>query len=230
MSFNARKQCKPKLQNAVGLHKMEVDRVRKGDLTRPGEQAPDMICAYALKTGLNKETAAVLFEALSDDVKDNPTSVAQANAVGRLAIIAGEQPPKGCRRYDGYNVEEEDTTYYWTPGSHLFTGKMDSAKFITFYYKNTTKEDRVDWAELTGAEQFEWVEAWKRCQKEHGKNEQQTRGLRGTDVKKITTVEELDLVAPNTPSLKRRRPANHGITVANWTSPDRAWEGSEDEE
>ena len=138
-----------------------------------------------------------------------------------------EKIPLGCSTFDGFDAHKQVVTYYWTPGSHMFSGKTDSVKFIKFYYNNTSRPHRVPWEELTGAEQFEWCKVWADNGKGHVKNEAATIGLRGTDLSSITDVETLDMIAPRSPSLKRRRPADSNISVEDWNSPMRRWDQEE---
>ncbi len=93
----------------------------------------------------------------------------------------------------------------------------------------TTAEDRIPdyYTVISSPKQFEWSKVWAESGKGHAKDEAATIGLRGTDLSSITSVEALDLIAPRSPSLKRRRPADSTISVEEWNSPMRRWNQEE---
>ena len=81
----------------------------------------------------------------------------------------------------------------------------------------------VKWYNMTGLEQYEWFR--KYC--EGGKTDAwlaNTVGLRGTDLSRLDTQASLNAAMAYSPSLSRRRPANHAIAAGNWPLEPRALE------
>ena len=138
-----------------------------------------------------------------------------------LAIQANLAIPDGCRdpNHDG-DEDPLGITFVLSPGSPLFNNRRQSAKFIAFLYANQDGGHQVSWSEMTGREQYEWFEAWERSGRSHARMEQETRGLRGTDIfTRITTRQELDAALGVSPSLSRRAPdaqANHQVAANEW--------------
>ena len=77
---------------------------------------------------------------------------------------------------------------------------------------------RVQWPDLTGREQYEWFECWERAGRTHLRMANATRGLRGTDLDRLTTVHNVQAAMANSPSLATRRPAQHRINEDDWAN------------
>lgn len=76
---------------------------------------------------------------------------------------------------------------------------------------------REKWYNLTGREQYEWYRAWERANRTHLRAGAETKGLRGTDLSRITTQAELNTAMTFSPSLSRReRPTGHLVTQHDW--------------
>ena len=70
-------------------------------------------------------------------------------------------------------------------------------------------------------EQWEWFRVWHDvCDRTHERRENDTRGLRGTNlITRIPDEATLEEVLPTSPSLKRRRrPENHPVAADAWAA------------
>ena len=98
-------------------------------------------------------------------------------------------------------------TVYNAFGSFVVIGKDASQKFIAFLHSNTDAGHRVEWADMTGREQTEWIECWMGpADRSYGRMEDLTNGLRGTDPDRITTPQQLNAALVRSPTFRNRRP------------------------
>lgn len=205
-------------QLQVDLRVVNVQIQRQGDRTAQGQQGCDMASSCAHMNPLSKEAALFIFNQLSQAIKDNPGTAQRAEYIAQLARNAAEPIPAGCANLITRPIPDEGVRIYWTPGGHLFTGRSDAARFISFLFLNMDDGHRIAWPDLTGREQWEWGEAWKRCGKTHVRVVNQTRGLPGTNIGLLTTVANVRAAMAISPSLKDRRPAQHPVNAADWTN------------
>ena len=103
-----------------------------------------------------------------------------------------------------------------SPGSIVFTGYEDAPKIISFVYENMDNSYRVQWADMTGREQTEWICRWEACNRDYERQEHMTRGLCGTNIDALNTMDLVVSGMQNAPSLYRRRPTNHPLTQEQW--------------
>ena len=111
-------------------------------------------------------------------------------------------------------------TYVVAPGGAIITSKVHASMFGAFVYNNQDAP-RTKWAHMTGEEQWEWFRVWRDvCDRTHERREDQTRGLRGTNlIARVPDEATLEAVLPTSPSLKRRRrPENHPVDAAAWAA------------
>jgi len=153
------------------------------------------------------------------------TSTNAALGIAYLALRVGQTVPDGCElllEQSGVAVPKECVTYYVTPGGPLFTGKPGCDQFISFLFENMDNPDRVEWKKLTGQEQYEWYMAWTGADCSHMRHEPATRGLRGTNLARITDAANLEEAMIRSPSLADRdRPQNHVVPDADWANTRR---------
>ena len=226
--FRANIHASMAVQTSIDLRVPNCETMRRGDRTRAGQQAPDMISSHAHMTPLSQEAAEFLFTSLRANVKNNPGNEQHAEYVTQLAYNAGRMlPPAGCvPLLPDHGIPDAGVTIYWSPGSAIFTGRTDASKFASFVSRNMDDGHFIAWKHLTGEEQWEWTEAWKRAGKTHLRVVNHTRGLAGTDPGLLTTVANVRAAMVVSPSLARRRPAQHPINAADWTNAANAAAGT----
>ncbi len=174
-----------------------------------------------------------MYTRLEPNYRNNPPQ-ADAQLVAKLCNHAAVQPTKDVVRKCNIAVGRGDSerevpvripmTFYMSPGGILFQGKKNAQKFIAFLYNNTDDGHRCDWGDITGREQHEWYNVWKSptCGCGWTRMEQATRGLRGTNLSRMTTEAEVEAVLATTPSLrKRKRPAGFHMSRDEWNPCDR---------
>jgi hypothetical protein len=98
---------------------------------------------------------------------------------------------------------------YCAPGSIQFTGIQNAKKFISFLHTNMDNGSRVKWYDMTGRQQWEWYQAWLTSGQTHLRTENNTRGLKGTDLTVLVTVEQIRAAMVLSPSLARSPKPNH---------------------
>lgn len=133
--------------------------------------------------------------------------------------MAQRAPPPNCvALLPGGDVPPVDVTYYNCPGGPIIVGKSHANRYIAFIFANTDAGHRVAYHEMTGMEQWEWHDAWIRCNRTHIRVEQETRGLCGTDLTCVQNAVQLREALLRSPSSAHRRPANHVIGQGVWNN------------
>ena len=89
---------------------------------------------------------------------------------------------------------------------------------ISFVYENMDNGYRIQWPDLTGREQGEWIARWEDSNRDYQRAAALTRGLRGTDIDALQTRAAVVAAMRNSPSLARRRPNNHVISEDDWAA------------
>ena len=220
--------CTENIQGIVGLRVPNIHLPRTGSRSRWGTQNHDQISSRSHMSPLSTEEAMILWNLLPNNVKNNPPQIDNlanrnevARALGKLCINAGIVAlPRGITRQIPRNMPLRSLTYYVSPGGRILEGKDNAIKLISFVYFNMDNGHRVRWSNMTGQEQWEWMDAHARCGFAHNRNVHETRGLRGTDLAQITTVAELtDVITRVSPSIQRRgRPAGHPVAANDFNN------------
>jgi len=215
--FNARVHVTPHIQRVVGLQVINCETPRTGNRTREGEQGYDCISSTAHMQALSTEDAARIYSLVPDAAKNQPASVEDAMAISLLAQNAGRGTPLGCSDIiAGGEATPEPVAIYWTAGARILGGRTFGSKFISFVYLNMDGDSRVYWYDLTGREQNEWIDCWISLGRPFLRNEDATRGLRGTNLTQIADAAGLEAAMVHSPSLVRRRPDQHTIQPDIW--------------
>jgi len=217
--FNAAIHVTAYVHEQVGLHLANCDTPRDGDRTNSGvPQGHANTSCFAHMKPLSTAEAARVVAMIAPEHKTQPESVADATIIAKLARNGRVGIPTACQdRLPDGDVEAAQIAYYWSPGSPLCEGKTPSSKFIAYIYANQDDGHRVIWCELTGREQFEWFNSWNARGRTHERREEFTRGLRGTNLARVDSVDELRTALLQSPSLSRHRPADHDISAAEWS-------------
>ena len=220
--FNVDTDCTMAIQIAVGLYKVSCNVPRNGDRTTTGECGYNFNSSVAHMEPFNKDDAQRIWEWIPQQHKDTPANANIAMTVAKAANISGNFMPNGCRTHLTQRAVTSSTTaFYITPGGFFIKGVRDSHKFIAFLYTNMDVGHRVKFYDMTGQEQYEWHECWCRNAKTHLRVEPQTRGLRGTNLGRITDVQGLEAALVRSPSASRRRPATHALNEQVWVGTAR---------
>ena len=181
-----------------------------------GQPGFNIITQHAHMETLTAPNALLIFNAIPQAVKDGPANANLARAISMVAQNAGRTTPHGCvALLPAGQAKAETLRYYNTPGSPIFTKKNAGAKFISFLYQNMDVGHSIPWYDMTGREQYEWYSVWEH----HNHTYQripQTLGLRGTNLARIADPATLRIALTHSPSLSRRRPANHNIQPNAW--------------
>lgn len=216
--FNADIHCTPEIQEAVGLRKATCEVPRVGEKTRPGEQNYNQNSSHCVSETFTTAGARTIWNLIPAAAKNNPHDANVARHLALLANNANVEPTPGIIALVPRAADKSfGTKFYIAPGSGLFEGMRASHRFIAFVYVNMDDNVREKWYNLTGREQFEWYRAWERANRTHLRNAAATKGLRGTDLRRITTTAELGAVLTRSPSLGRReRPTGHPINQNDW--------------
>jgi hypothetical protein len=216
------------IQNHVNLFRPNCEAPRRGNRTTEGIHGYNICSCNAIQQAPPREHARVIWNSLGlipNNRRNHPTSPMEAEAYAMIGDIAGVQIPDTIIAEMGGPLREElcPVQYHISPGGCIFQGKMHATKFIVFVYANMDDGDRVPWPELTGREQYEWYEAWRRCDKGYVRREEQTRGLKGTNILgRVPNMATLRAAMPDSPSLARRRPAAHPIPQGAWENVARS--------
>ena len=216
--FNVDTHCTPEIQDAVGLRKAMCEVPRVGDKTCPGEQSYNQNSSWCISDTFTKDGARVLWNMITPARKNAPANREAAYWLALLAKIAERDPTPGMLdEIPNAGDKSFGVKFYVAPGSPLFEGFRSSHKFIAFVFTNMDDNSRVKWYNLTGREQYEWYRAWERAGRTHLAAPNETIGLHGTDLNRITNQAELNAAMLFSPSLGRRtRPANHAVTQHDW--------------
>ena len=223
-NFHKPTHCSRAIQDLVGLSSANVESPRRGNRTREGDSGYNINTSYAQEPGMTQDVATIIFNSISDAVKNNPPDAATAAAVHQVAVLAGAITPDGCARLLGPNIDAAipGVKVFIAPGGGLLMSKLDGNKFISFLNTNQDNGHRIEWCEMTGREQYEWYQAFINSGKTHLRHAANTRGLRGTNLNAITTQAGLTQAFTNSPSARSRRPANHVVPDAGWENVARA--------
>lgn len=209
--------CSKAIQRMVGLHRANIDVPRLGDRSTTGEIGYDRNGSACHMSPLTEGEAALVYSLIPANHKTNPANANVARVVAKIANTGTIGIPGECATMlRNANAPLDPLTFYMTLGAPLFIGMTDSHKFISFLYLNMDNGHRVKWYNLTGREQFEWYDCWTAQARTHLRNENATRGLRGTDVSQLTTQNEVRDALVRSPSLSRRRPHGHAIPQNQW--------------
>ena len=216
--FNVDVHCSPEIQEAVGLRKAMCEVPRVGEKTRPGEQNYHQNSSWCLSETFTTDGARTIWNMIPDARKNNPGNRNTAYQLALLAKNANVDPTPGMTRLIPNAADKGfGQSFYVAPGSGLFEGLRASHRFISFVHTNQDDISREKWFNMTGREQFEWYRAWERAGRTHLRNEAETNGLRGTDLGRITTRQELNNAMVLSPSLGRRgRPNGHAVNQNDW--------------
>ena len=218
MPFLASRDCTLAIQRIVGLRKQNCETPRAGDRSRIGEPGYDINTCNAYMQSLSNTQATIIWGLIPDAAKNNPADANAAVAISLMAQNAGQGTPNACARLlPNGQANAPNIVYCVSPGSPIYIGKDGMTRFISFLYTNMDEGHRVKWYDLTGREQYEWFECWSN----HGRGYQriqETVGLCGTNLNRITTVAALTAATMRSPSLKDCRPAGHPIPAGQWTN------------
>ena len=103
-------------------------------------------------------------------------------------------------------------------GNFVLCNYQDGSRLISFVYENMDDGHRISWPDLTGREQGEWIARWEDCGRDFRRHEDMTRGLRGTNINTLQDRASVQAAMRMSPSLSRRRPANHVVAEDDWTT------------
>ena len=224
MSQREKKDVDTEVLGALELHPPRVRIPVMGNCDVAGQGGPAIVNCRVIGMPLKVAEARRTWNGLPDGLKQNPQTVARAVAYNHLAVMAYVDPPNGIKRLLPTNPNDaayfEPTGVILSPGSRLFEGKkIVPRRCICFIFNNMDEGFYVVYAEMTGREQCEWTLAWERCNRSLCRNEKETNGLRGTDLRRIANREELRKCLVRSPTLvKCRRPDNSPIADADWTA------------
>ena len=220
--FNSAEHCSARIQRAVGLRSPVCEIPRLGDRTTTGERDECQVPSYAHMETMSTQEAAAVFAVVPDNDKNAPGSYHLAMGISKLASNAADNTPAGCgRRIRQGGGEPAPCRFYCAIGGKLYTTFAEANKAIAFIYVNMDQGFRVQWNDLTGHEQWEWLECYERNGKTHTRVADSV-GLRGTDIGRLHTAQEVENAMLRSPSLNRRRPNNHAVTQAEWDAANEA--------
>jgi hypothetical protein len=219
MPWDKKQHCSARIEGFVGLRKPNITVPRKGDRNAVGDFGANMIGSQSFQQGWSKEEAVALWAEIPAAVKTNPATVTLATVLSKTAQLAEETIPPGClAMLNDVEPKPELAQVACTFGGPLVIGHTIAPKFISFLFLNMDNEYRVKWTDLTGQQQYEWYEAWERCECTYDRVENQTRGLMGTDVSTLTTADAVEDAMILSPSLGKRRPDAHPVDDATWNA------------
>ena len=222
MAFDADNDFTTEMQAAVGLHQANINLPRTGDKNVTGKMGASINSSHYYATSLNNNQSRLIIDTIPAEVKNNGDMAPDlAVALAKLYDTASMNAPEAVTAKLPEGAKESPGgVYVVSPGGALITGKTQSSMFGAFVYNNQDAP-RTKWAHMTGEEQWEWYRVWRDvCGRTHERREDQTRGLRGTNlIRRVPDEETLEAVLPSTPSLKRRRrPENHPVNEIAWAA------------
>ena len=219
VAFKANKHCNRRIQQTFGCTAPTVTIPRAGDKSTQSESDFDITHVCTHMAPLPTESARIIWRLLTDEVKNNPPNLETAIALHQLANNAAFGPTNGMLNRIPTERAIKDcfpVTVYQSVGGHIIIGKESVPKFISFVYTNMDPlPHRVKWYNLTGREQHEWIRRWFELGQPHERRADETVGLRGTDIRRIKSVDVLHTAMERTPSLADRRPEDHPDLTAN---------------
>ena len=154
---------------------------------------------------------------IAEEHLEHPPGAASARALAKIYMNAAMEPPQAVSDELPAPVDPAEVQYAINPGGPIIESITLSSKFITFCRVNQDGRP-VKWADMTGQEQWDWYTVWKtKCGCGWTRNEEHTRGLRGTSLTRIPDQNALTVAMETAPSLrKRKRPDDHTITAEQW--------------
>ena len=203
-------------QEDVGLPLASVQAPLRGDRTSVGRAGPNINSCIVHMKPVEREDARTLWNMIPQPTKDNPNAQ-QAQALARLAAVAGVALTPGVLGFvPNGDIGPESVEYYVSPGSPIITGLSRSNRFARFLHANQDDGHCVKWQDMTGKEQFKWHDLWKANVCPVNRIEAATRGLRGADLARITTVDGVRAAMQLSPSVAKRIPKVHQVAKADW--------------
>ena len=225
MPFIKRRHCSEFVQDDAGLKPPAIVVPRAGDRNTFIEGSPQATQVRVHMDAMSEEDARRIWSLIPEAIRNAPGTIANARALHALANNCGYNPTDGMLLQVPLDaVANLGVSYYQSPGGFIVTGKDSIPKFIAFLASNMDGvPHRCKWEDMTGKEQYEWIQAWHVAGKEsYQRDEAATNGLRGTDITaRITTVAQLDAAMNVSPSLVNRRPDGHNLTAADFQSARR---------
>jgi len=218
-TFSGRRHCPVTLQGRVGMYEPNVSVPREGDRSSTGQHGPTIMSANTYGATIPTSSARVCWNSLRRDWRNNPQSAEEAEAYYRLAKQANINAiPQGITDYLSRNNLPTPPAVVWdiSPGAPKFTTVTDAKRWIAFLANNMDPAHEVQIPDMTLREIWEWHDAYVRCGRNHQRREDQTRGLRGTNMGDITNVNQLRDAIARSPTASRRRPAQHAINQNDW--------------
>ena len=219
-AFDATLHCTHGIQEIVGLREPMVAPTRIGDRTRAGMTGYDVVGVHVHMQPPTRLQANDIWDQVPNEVKDDPPNARVANALAVLANNAGVRVPDAIANVAIPRVRDNTVTavtHYCAPGSIQFTGLLNAKKFIAFLHANMDDGSRIKWYDMTGRQQWEWYQAWLNSAQTHLRTENNTRGLKGTDLTVLVNVDQLRDAMLRSPSLARYPKPNH-IPQNRWNA------------
>ena len=224
MNFDSAIHVSQQVQVIVGLRSASCDVPRQGDRTAVGQTGYDTMSSRSHMTPFTENEATIIWRMIPAATRTAPGNAEEAAALYKLARNAARGPPEEVTdMLPNGRLPTYPDTFYISPGSPLFTGKIVSNKFISFLFRNMDNGHRVLWYDLTGREQFEWYTCWTLVDRTWLRMEVETRGLRGTDLNRITNAAALQAAMVTSPTLRNRQPAHHPVADWNGVARNLVW-------
>ena len=221
MPFSSARHCSRDVQQRVGLDIPSCNAPRRGNRNATGLQGTNILSCCAHQVALSTEEARSIWGLMDANRRDNPTNANDAMAIANIAHTAGEDVPAvvmGLLPPDHALRKGVPIEYVISIGGYLSSNKDKVAKFISFLNRNMDRATWVRWELMTGQEQGEWYRAWRYCRYAYTRHEPETRGLRGTDPSRMSTLTDVIEGLARSPSLARRVPDDHPVPQADWTN------------
>jgi hypothetical protein len=205
-----------KEQRRAGLHYPVCPRIRQGEKTATGQMGDDIMSSMAIQKPMSKESAEKVWALIPDANKTAPTDAEEANGIAHIAYFAEQRVPEAVETT--MTIDHGGVEYVTTPGGPFIRGIKPSKKFPKFLYANMDAGYRCKWYNMTGSEQWEWIEVWtENDQPDNRLAGDEVHGLRGTNLGRIMTEDGLKEAIDRSPSLlQRARPENHALTEVQW--------------
>ena len=208
----------------VGLRKVNIPETRQTAHIATGIEGHSIMSCFATKHAPSPIEAEAVFAQIPQAVKDHPVDSNTALGISKIALLAGDYPPDGCVNFLRTQVppvtlpSKTRDVPVCAPGGFFLHTKTDCDNFILFLDANMDAPHHVKWRDMTGEEQFEWHQAFQRAGKRPARLAD-TVGLRGTDLGRLHTRQEVVTAANLSNSLTKRRPAGHAVNNAHWPRP-----------